>query len=151
MENNQTEMQPASNEEESIFSPDEFSLQGYDKHIRQARNALFFVAGILVLNVIIFYFTLPPEYEYFWFDLALWGAFIVGFIFLGFYTKTKPYTAIVSALCLYAAFIIINAYIDISSLYKGILVKIIVIVMLVKGINDAKEAQEMQKNFGSKV
>jgi peptidoglycan/LPS O-acetylase OafA/YrhL len=151
MENKQPDPQPASPEEESIFSADEFSLQGYDRHIRQARNALFFVAGVLALNVIILYNSLPKEYEYFWLDLLIWGSFILGFVFLGFYTKKKPYTAIIAALCLYAATIILNAIFDISSLYKGILLKIIVVVLLVKGINDAKEAQEMQKNFGSKV
>jgi hypothetical protein len=150
MENNQADLQPGLTEKDSIFSPDEFSWQGYDRHIRHARNALFIVAGVLVINLIVLYNSLPPDYEYFWLDLAIWGVFIVAFIFLGLYTKTKPYTAIVAAMCLYAIIIALNAYIDIHSLYRGILLKIIVIVTLVKAVNDAKEAQEMQKNFGTK-
>ena len=63
------------------------------------------------------------------------------------YTKRKPYYAIVAALCLYAAFIILNAVIDISTLYSGVIFKIIIIVLLVKGINNAREAQAMQDNF----
>jgi len=148
MENNQTDIKPAEQNEESIFSADEFSLKGYDKHIRQARNAIFTVAGLLLVNVAILYNTVPAGYEYIWLDFLIWGAFITGFIFLGFYTKKKPYYAIVGALCLYAAFIILNAVFDLSTLYKGVLFKIIIIVILVKGINDAKEAQELQKNFG---
>jgi len=148
MENNQTDIKPAEQNEESIFSADEFSLKGYDKHIRQARNAIFAVAGLLLVNVAILYNTVPAGYEYIWLDFLIWGAFITGFIFLGFYTKKKPYYAIVGALCLYAAFIILNAVFDLSTLYKGVLFKIIIIVILVKGINDAKEAQELQKNFG---
>jgi len=148
MENNQTDIKPAEQNEESIFSADEFSLKGYDKHIRQARNAIFTVAGLLLVNLAILYNTVPAGYEYIWLDFLIWGAFIAGFIFLGFYTKKKPYYAIVGALCLYAAFIILNAVFDLSTLYKGVLFKIIIIVILVKGINDAKEAQELQKNFG---
>lgn len=132
---------------ESIFTPQEFSMQGYDKHIRQARNAIFAVAGILVINVLVLFFNIPESYEYLWLDFAIWGSFIAGFTFLALYTKKKPYYAIVGALCLYAAFIILNAVIDASTLYKGILFKIIIVVLLVKGVNDAREAQALQDNF----
>ncbi len=133
---------------ETIFNGDEFSLQGYDKHIRQARNAIFFVAGLLFVNLLMLSGTVAAGYEYMWVDFIIWGVFIAGFIFLGFYTKKKPYYAIVGALCLYAVFIILNAALDITTLFKGIIFKIIIIVLLVKGINDAKEAQELQKIFG---
>lgn len=133
---------------DTIFSPDEFSLKGYDKHIRQARNAIFAVAVLLTINLLLLGSTSPEGYEYLWMDIALWSVFIAAFIFLGFWTKKKPYYAIVGALCLYALFILLNAALDISTLVKGILFKIIIVVLLVKGINDAKEAQELQKNFG---
>jgi hypothetical protein len=87
MENKQTDIQPEVQHEESIFSPDEFSLHGYDKHIRQARNAIFFVAGLLILNLIILGSTISEDYEYLWLDIIIWGVFIAGFIFLGFWTK----------------------------------------------------------------
>jgi prepilin signal peptidase PulO-like enzyme (type II secretory pathway) len=132
----------------TIFSSDEFSLQGYDKHIRQARNAIFAVAVLLTINLLMLVGSAPQGYEYLWMDIALWSVFIAGFIFLGFWTKKKPYYAIVGALCLYALFMMLNAALDISTLFKGILFKIIIVVLLVKGINDAKEAQELQKNFG---
>jgi len=147
MENNQPASHPVEPTTESIFTNNEFSLQGYDKHIRQARNAIYTVAGLLLINLIVYTFNIPDAYEYFWLDLAIWAAFIGGFIFLAVYTKKKPYYAIVGALCLYAAFIVLNAVIDISTLYKGIVFKIIIIVLLVKGVNDAREAQELQDNF----
>ena len=147
MENHQPASNPIEPIQESIFTPQEFSMQGYDKHIRQARNAIFAVAGILVINVLVLFFNIPDTYEYLWLDFAIWGSFIAAFTFLAFYTKKKPYYAIVGALCLYAAFIILNAVIDTSTLYKGILFKIIIVVLLVKGVNDAREAQAMQDNF----
>ncbi len=147
MEYTPTPNQSGEQKQESIFSEEEFSMQGYDKHIRQARTAIFFVAGLLLVNLVILMAMLPEGYELAWIDISLWGAFIVAFVFLGFYCKKKPYTAITMALGLYALFIILNAVIDISTLYKGIIFKVIVIIFLVKGLKDAKEAQEMKKHF----
>jgi hypothetical protein len=125
-------------------------MEGYDKHIRQARNAIFVAAGILLLNVIILSFTVPPGYEYLWIDLLIWGTFIAGFIVLGLWTKKKPYSAIIGALILYGVFILLNALIDVSTIYKGIIFKVVIIVFLVKGLRDAKEAQQMKEQFEGK-
>jgi hypothetical protein len=121
-DNKPSEINPEKNTE-TIFSADEFSIQQYDKHIRQARNAIFAVAILLTLSVALMVVTSPSSYEYLWFDLLLWGAFIVIFVVLGFWTKKKPYYAIVSALALYGFFIAFNAYLDPSTIIKGILVK----------------------------
>ena len=148
MENTKLPEQTPENNTETIFTEEEFSMRGYDKHIRQARNAIFVTAGVLVLNLIILAATAPDYYEYLWLDIAIWGAFVAGFIVLGFWTKKKPYSAIIGALILYAMFIILNAAVDITTLYKGIIFKVIIIVFLFKGINDAKEAQQMKNQIG---
>lgn len=148
MENNNLPEQSPGKNTDTIFTEEEFSMRGYDKHIRQARNAIFIAAGVLLLNVIILTATVPSSYEYLWLDLVIWGAFILGFVVLGIWTKKKPYYAIVGALILYAAFIILNALIDVTTISKGIILKIIIIVLLVKGINDAREAQRMQDQIG---
>jgi hypothetical protein len=147
MENNNLDDQPKDPNQETIFSPEEFSLEGYDKHIKQARNAIFAVAILLVINLVVLAFSIPENYEYLWVDIAFWSVFIAGFILLGLWTKRRPYYAIIGAICLYTIFIVINAAVDISTLYKGIIVKVIVFVLLIKGINDAKEAQALQKTF----
>jgi len=147
MENNKSENQSEEQNPETIFSPEEFSLRGYDKHIRQARNAIFAVAILLLLSLLILCFTITEGYEYLWIDIVMWSLFIAGFVILGFWTKKKPYYAIIGAICLYIIFIGLNAAFDITTLYKGIIFKIIVFVLLIKGINDAKEAQELQKTF----
>ena len=148
MENNQTpEAQPTKNEE-SIFSGEEFNTAGYDKHIRQARNALYIAAGILVINLVILIYGYNELYvEYIWIDVVIWSLFIAGFILLGLWTTKKPYYAIIGGLILYGLFIALNAFIDITTLYKGIFMKIIIIGLLVKGINDAKAAQEMKEQL----
>ena len=145
MENNKMPEETNQKQPESIFSEEDFVNQGYDKHIKQARNAIFAVAIIITISVLILAFNNSMYNEYLWADLLIYGIFIVGFVLLGFWTKKKPYYAIVAALVLYAVFIALNAILDITTLYKGIIVKIIIIVLLIKGINDAKEAQERQE------
>jgi hypothetical protein len=150
MENNKDQQDESAAENNvSIFTEEEFSTVGYDKHIRQARNAIFWVAGLLTVNVAMLFMRESEVYEYMWLDFLIYGGFIGAFIFLGFYTKKKPYTAIIMALILYTLFILLNAVIEPMTLLKGILFKIITYVFLIKAINDAKEAQEMQKTFGT--
>lgn len=148
MENNNLPEETPEKNTETIFTEEEFSTQAYDKHIRQARNAIFVAAGLLTLGLIILGATIPAYYEYFWIDCLIWGAFIVGFILLGLWTKKKPYTAIVCALVLYGLFIALNAFADATTIYKGIILKIVIIVSLVKGLNDAREAQAMRDQLG---
>ena len=151
MENN-NQITPAADQpvDETIFTADQFSLEGYDKHIRQARNAIFAAAGILLLSVIIMVGTAPAGYDYLMVDVAIWGAFIVAFVVLAFWTKKKPYTAIICALVLYIILIILNAIIDPTSIIKGIIFKIFVFGALFKGLKDAKEAQQMREQMGMK-
>jgi hypothetical protein len=139
------ELHNTNEEPTSIFSEEDFSVDIYDKHIRQARNAIFITAGLILLSVIILVFTIPEGYDYIWIDLLFYGIFIGGFIALGFWTKKKPYFAIISALILYGVFIGINAVLDIKTLFSGIILKIIIISLLVKGLSDAKGAQEMKQ------
>jgi hypothetical protein len=145
MENNKIPEETGQNKTESIFSEEDFSNQGYDKHIKQARNAIFAVAILITISVLFLAFNNSDYNEYIWLDVLIYGVFVAGFVFLGLWTKKKPYYAIVGALILYAIFIALNAALDITTLYKGIILKIIVVVLLVKGINDAKETQERKE------
>jgi hypothetical protein len=150
MENNKpAEITPEENSQ-TIFSGDEFSIQGYDKHIRQARNALFIAAGILLLNAIIIFSQYPFDIEIMWLDYLLWIIYIGGFIALGLWTKKKPYFAIIGGLILMGLFILINAIIDPKTIISGIIFKIAVIVFLFKGMKDAKAAQEMKEQLEQK-
>ena len=87
MENNNSKEIAAENNEETIFSAEDFSMQGYDKHIRQSRNTIFAVAGLVLLSLLILCFTIPAGYEYLWIDICLYGLFTAGFIVLGLWTK----------------------------------------------------------------
>ena len=150
MENDNLPEIKQENNGDTIFNEQEFSMEGYDKHIRQARNALFIAAGILLLNAIILFSNYPVDLEIMWLDYLIWVVYIGGFIALGFWTKKKPYYAIIGGLILMGIFILINAIIDPKTIIGGILYKIAVIVFLIKGLGDAKEAQQIKEQFSNK-
>ena len=150
MENdNQSEIKPENNTE-TIFDPQEFSMEGYDKHIRQARNTLFIAAGILLVNALILFSNYSFDIEVLWLDYLLWMIYIGGFIALALWTKKKPYYAIVGGLILLGIFILVNAILEPSTIFGGIIFKIAVIVFLIKGLGDAKEAQQMKEQFDNR-
>jgi hypothetical protein len=131
----------------TIFNNDDLHSEGYDKHIRQAKNALFTAAAILLLNAIILFSKYPFEIETLWLDYLLWLVYIGGFVALAFWTKKKPYYAIIGGLVLMGVFILINAVIEPATIVGGLIFKIAVFVFLIKGLGDAKEAQQMKDEF----
>ncbi|MES2777635.1 MAG: hypothetical protein V4722_25885 [Bacteroidota bacterium] len=137
-----------SNEQDTIFKDGEFSLEGYDKSIRNARTALFVVAGMqLLFGIIIGAMQGGDEAIIVIVEAVVLAAIFFG---LGMWTKSKPYTAIVTGLVLFVGLHILNAVIDPASIGQGIIMKVVIIVYLAKSINDAKEAQEMKKNFDNR-
>ncbi|MEI9955856.1 MAG: hypothetical protein WDM90_05990 [Ferruginibacter sp.] len=125
-------------------------MEGYDKHIRQARNACFIAAGLLLINAIILFSKYTFDIEVFWLDYLLWAIYIGGFIACGIWTKHKPYYAIIGGLIILALFIIVNAILEPSSIISGWLFKIGITVALIKGLQDAKQAQQMKEQFEKK-
>ena len=108
MENDNQQEIKIENNTETIFNDQEFSMEGYDKHIRQARNTLFIAAAILLLNAIILFSKYPFDIEIMWLDYLIWTVYIGGFIALGSWTKKKPYYAIIGGLILLGIFILVK-------------------------------------------
>jgi hypothetical protein len=143
---NSKEIYTENSDTESIFKDEEFSLEGYDKNIRQARNTLFTLSALQFILGIFILFTSPGKIGWISFTLTTFMAVI--FLALGFWTKAKPYSAIICALLIYILLWVGDSILDPAYIYKGILVKIIVIVYLAKGLKDAKEAQTMKAIMG---
>ena len=136
------------NDQDTIFQSDEFSLEGYDKSIRNARTALFVVAGVQLLFGIIYGLAQGNEEAM---PIMIVAIVIAAIFFgLGMWTKSKPYTAILTGLILFIALHILEAVVDPASIVRGIILKVLVIVYLGKSLKDAREAQEMKKNFDNR-
>lgn len=118
------------------------------KTLRQARNSLFVVGGIIIVFNIIQSNINSLEYEGLPFYLLYLDVFIgLVFVGLGFATYKFPFPALLTGLILYVGLILLNAYWDPSSIASGIIMKVIIIVYLVKGLKNAKEVETKRANF----
>lgn len=134
--------------EETIFPEEEFSMEGYDKHIRNARIILFVVAALQLIPLINLG-RYELDAKIFLIGVSVLSAAI--FAGLAFWTKQKPFIALLIALVVYAGLIILNVVLGgAQTILTGIIFKVIIIVSLVLGLRNAKEADDMKKMYGRK-
>ena len=147
MSEHQTDPAPKSENEIADYydGVKKIEIQGYETGIKKARTALFVTAGLLLLGEIIsgsaidFAFT-PLMIGIIVFEVGI-------FIALALWTKTKPYTAIITGLI---AFILLwgasIALLGGKAVYSGIIVKVIIIVNLISALKPAKAWEDAKKN-----
>jgi hypothetical protein len=121
--------------------------EGYELGVKKARNALFWAAGLLFLGEM-FALVREGEFEPVSVGLAILIAGI--FIALGLWTKKKPYTAIITGIIVFIVhwlFVITVNAIAFGAegagkaIIGGIIIRIIIMVNLVRSLQDAKELQ----------
>lgn len=140
----QNPQQPA---EETIFPEEEFSMEGYDKHIRNARIMLFVVAALTLVNL----YTLAPFDETPKIVAAIVVVAFAGiFTGLAFWTRSRPYSAILTALIVFCGLQLLNFLASPESILQGWIIKLAVIAMLILGLGNARESQRMMKAMGKK-
>lgn len=105
-------------------------LNEYTKNIKYARNALLIVGIIQVLFGLYEGFGPMKFMEAFYIDAAIGGIFIGLF----FYAKENAKTAFIVGLFIYVAIILLVAVGDPASIFKGLILKTIVISTLVGGL-----------------
>jgi hypothetical protein len=115
------------------------SMEGYDKPVRNARILLFVIAGLQLIPLLL----MPPMEDIEkYITIGIYVLFAGIFAALALWTKKKPYTAIITALCVYTGIILLAAYFQPSSIFQGLILKVIVYVMLIVGLRNAKDVQE---------
>ncbi len=147
MSEHQTDPAPKSEHEIADYydGVKKIEIQGYETGIKKARTALFITAGLLLLGEIItassidFAFT-PMMIGVIVFEVGI-------FIALALWTKTKPYTAIITGLIVFlliwvAGIVVIGD----KAIYSGIIVKVIIIVNLITALKPAKAWEDAKKN-----
>ena len=119
-------------------------LQGYETGIKKARNTLFFTAALFFISELILGAVADAEFTPLFFAIIIIQSGI--FVALAFWTKRKPYAAILIGLIyfllLWGLSIVLYGA---EAAYKGIIVKIIIITFLVKAIKPAKAWEEAKK------
>ena len=147
-----------SNEPTTISSPDvianhldelkQIELEGYELAVKKARNALFWTAGLIFFWEMYGMYQLFKAIEPVTFTIALIIAGI--FVALAFWTKKKPYTALVSGIAAFVIYILLAVVLNglatgaegvAKALISGIIIKIVIFVALIRPLQDAKELQ----------
>ncbi len=140
--------QPARDKDESVFEGIDYSMKGYDKPIRRARILLFIIAGLQLLPL----FILDKELDDMSRLLVIGSSIFSSVVFaaLAFWSRSKPYPALLIALVFYLLLIgVAAALTGMMSLMQGLIVKGIVVVLLIAGVKNAKEADNIRKTFGN--
>jgi hypothetical protein len=78
-------------------------------------------------------------------ELLAGGIIFLIFLGLGFWSQSKPQVAILLGLLVYLSLIILSAIIDPSTLARGVIVKVVIIIFLGKGLNSARELKKQQQ------
>lgn len=146
---NPDNQQPASENEISDYyeGVKKLKMEGYETGIKKARNALFVTAALVLIAEIISVSAaglgFPPL-------AILIIAVEVGiFIGLAFWTKTKPYTAIIVGLIVFILLWILAIVIASNAgkpIYSGIIFRIVVISILIGSLKSAKAWEELKKS-----
>ena len=127
-------------------------MEGLEKAIKKARNALFWAGGLFFAGEMNGMYRTGLGFDPVLFGITLVEAAI--FIALGFWTRKKPYTAVVTGLIVFIGLIALSAVSYgmlegsagvLKALVSGIVVKIVIIVNLVLPLKDARELQEAKK------
>jgi hypothetical protein len=133
--------------EESLFTEADFSMKGYDKPIRNARTMLFVVAGIELLGILgVLKAPEPARTVAIVVTLVVVGVFVA----LALWTKKKPYTALLVALIFYISLLVLAGILNPVTIVQGVILKIITIVLLILGLRNGKEAQDLKETFGNR-
>jgi hypothetical protein len=130
----------------------QIEIEAYERTVRKARNALFWAGGLIVFWEMFAMFRSPEGFD----PVSIAFAVIIGgaFIALGLWTKKKPYSAIMTGLIVFVAYLIlvmvINSLLEggeglLKAIFGGIIVKVIILVNLILPIKDAKQLQEAKK------
>jgi hypothetical protein len=130
----------------------QMEMEGYELAVRKARNALFWAGGLVFLGEMISMYQQDLGFQPLLLIIALAEAGI--FIGLAFWTKKKPYTAVISGLIAFIGIIlfsvIVNGMVEgsvgvLKAIFSGIIVKVIILVNLILPLKDAKALQEARK------
>lgn len=111
--------------------------------VTKARNALFIIGGFYVLMGFAEAFLLDGHELLFGIiDWIIAGVFIG----LGFWTNSKPFVSLLIGLIFYVCLVLLFFAVEPETILRGIIWKVVIIVVLVKGIMNAMEEEKNKKN-----
>lgn len=119
-------------------------IKELNRKVKSAQTTLFVLAGLFFVFGVIYYFIGGQDQIAF---AALIQNLILAAVFLalGGWAKSKPVVALISGLVLFILLQLILIAQDLENIGRGIILKVIVIIYMVKGLQSAIEAEKIKK------
>jgi hypothetical protein len=131
------------NENDSVLNDIAVVTPKQKRGIQNAKNALYVVVALLVVRGIISTFIIPSsEIIDIWIEIVIVAGI---FLVLAMLTETKPYQALLIGLILYLLYEVVNVIINPTTIFKGIIFKVAIVVYLIKGLNSAQEVKRLKE------
>lgn len=111
---------------------------------RKLKNAGIWLFGVAVLLAISAAVTYIPNTQYI--EFIIDASMPLIFVGLGIWSRTKPYEAILTGLILFTLIIVLSAIADPSSIFSGILWKVLIYSALIKGLAVARNNKKVLAN-----
>ena len=123
----------------------QLEIQGYESGIKKARTALFVTAALVFAGEMIAAAIANIPITALVIGIALIEAGI--FVGLAFWTKTRPYSAIMTGIVIFIGFwifaIVVSGF---TGAVSGILVRIIILSYLISAVKPAKAWEQAKKS-----
>ncbi len=112
---------------------------------KKVKRGEYILYGLGVLNLLVGLVVFSQDNDVF----ALASHIIVAgaFIALGIWSRRKPFEAFIAGLSVYAVLLVLSAIVDVSTLFQGMLWKVLIICGLFYGFKAAKEVKELEKQL----
>ncbi len=125
-----------------VSSPED----GLDKLAKHARSVLVLLAGLQLVSGAILYIAGALDVPALAFILGL------GVVFgaLAIWARKDPLTAVLAGLGIWVAVVLVEMAIEPSSVFNGLLVKAIVIVLFINGISTGLTYNKMKRTLAKK-
>lgn len=118
-------------------------LEDQKRAIRKSRNILFALAGLNIIFAVVFGVLIENDIATLIIQLMVGGIYLG----LGFWCMKKPFPAILSGFFVYIVFIVMNGIADPTTLYKGLLWKVIIISAFIYGYKAALQSAKLEKEL----
>jgi len=123
----------------------QLELQSAETQIKKARNAIIAIAILIIIGNLI---VMAASNSFTTTGIIVMLGIAAVFTGLAFLTKRQPLTAIIIALVLFIALWVSDIVIaGVENIYKGIVVRVIILYFLIKGIKHAREAERLRKEM----
>jgi hypothetical protein len=132
------EIETASNPATEDKLDDMFSMEGYDRPVRRARIILFIVAALQAIPIFTWVDLPEPARTV---NIAINVFQVLVFCALALWTVRKPFNAVVGGLIFFSLVILFYAILDPATIIGGLLIKVVVYVLLIVGLSNAKDVQ----------